>query len=54
MAKKDYYEILEVHHIKGILQFDQNTLISEINKISNLVWLCPNCHAMLEKGLLTL
>ena len=47
-------EILEVHHIKGILQFDQSTFISNINNIDNLVWLYPNCHAMVEKGLLTL
>ena len=47
-------KILEVHHLKGILQFDEDTLIKEINSEDNLVWLCPNHHAMLEKGLIKL
>lgn len=50
----DFDEILEVHHIKGILEFDNETTINEINSISNLVWLCPNHHIMLEKGLISL
>lgn len=50
----EFDEILEVHHIKGILEHDKNDTIAIINDISNLVWLCPNHHAMLEKGLITL
>lgn len=50
----EFDEILEVHHLKGILQFDEDTLIKEINSEDNLVWLCPNHHAMLEKGLIKL
>lgn len=50
----DFDDILEVHHIKGILKFDSKTTINEINSISNLVWLCPNHHIMLEKGLIKL
>ena len=50
----EFDDILEAHHIKGILQFDKDTKIAEINDISNLVWLCPNHHTMLEKGLITL
>lgn len=50
----EFDSILEVHHIKGILKFDQESLISEINDINNLVWLCPNHHTMLEKGLIIL
>jgi hypothetical protein len=50
----EFDEILEAHHLKGILEHDSNVLIKEINDISNLVWLCPNHHAMLEKGLITL
>lgn len=46
--------ILEVHHIKGILEFDKSTTIEEINDINNLVWLCPNHHRMLELGLIKL
>lgn len=48
----EYDEILEVHHIKGILEFDSNTTINKINSLSNLIWLCPNHHKMLEKGLI--
>lgn len=50
----DFDEILEVHHIKGILEHSMDTSINEINSLDNLVWLCPNHHAMLEKGLITL
>lgn len=50
----EFDEILEVHHLKGILQFDKDSLIREINSEDNLVWLCPNHHAMVEKGLIKL
>ena len=50
----EFDEILEVHHLKGILEHDLNATINEINSLENLVWLCPNHHAMLEKGLITL
>lgn len=50
----EFDEILEVHHIKGILEFDLDSTIGEINSEENLVWLCPNHHAMLEKGLISL
>lgn len=50
----DYDEILEVHHIKGILEFSSDTKVKEINAIDNLVWLCPNHHRMLELGLIEL
>ena len=47
-----FNEILEVHHIKGILEFSQDTLLKDINNEDNLIWLCPNHHAMLEKNLI--
>lgn len=50
----EFDDILEVHHLKGILEFDPHTKISEINSDENLIWLCPNHHAMLEKGLIKL
>ena len=50
----EFDDILEVHHIKGIMEFDYNTTIGEINDESNLVWLCPNHHKMLEMGLIKL
>ena len=33
----EFDEILEVHHLKSILKFDESTLISEINNKDNLV-----------------
>lgn len=50
----EFDEILEVHHLKSILDFEESTLIGEINHEDNLVWLCPNHHAMLEKDLINL
>ena len=48
----EFKQVLEVHHIKGILTFDIDTKIKHINNIDNLIWVCPSHHAMLEKGLL--
>lgn len=50
----EFDDILEVHHLKGILEFDESTTIEEINSENNLVWLCPNHHKMLEMGLIKL
>ncbi|NCB03126.1 MAG: HNH endonuclease [Spirochaetia bacterium] len=50
----EFDEILEVHHVKGILQFSPSSTVEEINSLDNLVWLCPNHHIMLEKGLISL
>lgn len=44
--------ILEAHHKKSILSFDENTKIDEINDEKNLVWLCPNHHKMADLGLI--
>lgn len=48
----DHY--VEACHIKPISSFTKNTKISEVNNINNLVYLCPNHHVMLDKGLITL
>ena len=50
----EFDEILEAHHLKGILEFSPETKIKEINLETNLVWLCPNHHRMLELGLIEL
>ena len=39
---------------EGILEFDSDTTIGEINSEDNLIWLCPNHHKMLEMGLIKL
>lgn len=43
-AKCGYNKHIEIAHIKPISDFSPSTLISEVNKISNLIPLCPNCH----------
>ena len=44
--------VVEVCHLKPIVDFPETALMSEVNSLSNLIYLCPNHHAMLDKGLL--
>lgn len=39
-----YDKHIEVCHIKGINEFPDNTTIAEINDLTNMIGLCPNCH----------
>ncbi len=39
----------QVCHIKAISEFDKFSEVEEINKMSNLIGLCPNCHIDLDK-----
>jgi hypothetical protein len=39
----------QVCHIKAISDFNKLSTIEEINHISNLIGLCPNCHIDLDK-----
>jgi hypothetical protein len=48
-----YNKIVHLCHIKGISSFSDETLISTINDLTNLTFLCPNHHAELDSGLLT-
>lgn len=43
-SKCGYDKHFEVCHIKPISSFSDDTLLSEINDISNIIALCPNCH----------
>ena len=52
-ANCGYNKHVEVCHIKSIDSFEDNTPISKINDLSNLVGLCPNCHWELDNHLLT-
>ena len=52
--KCGYDKHYEVCHIKGISTFSDDTPISEINNLDNLIALCPNCHWELDNGLLDL
>lgn len=47
------YQHYEVAHIKAVSEFSDDTLISEINAIENLIGLCPNHHYEYDNGLLT-
>lgn len=49
-----YSNFFEVCHIKAIKDFNDDTLISVVNSLSNLISLCPNHHLELDNGLLTL
>jgi hypothetical protein len=45
-----YNTHIEVCHIKSVSSFSDDTLISEINSIDNLVGLCPNHHWEFDNG----
>ena len=47
-----YTNHVEVAHIKAVSNFSEDSLISEINDISNLIGLCPNHHWEYDNGLL--
>jgi hypothetical protein len=45
---------VEVCHIKSVSSFSDDTLISEINSIDNLVGLCPNHHWEFDNNIIKL
>lgn len=45
---------VEVCHLKPIADFPENAPMKEVNSLKNLIYLCPNHHALLDKGYLTL
>lgn len=49
-----YAKHVEVCHIKSVNSFSDTSLISEINKLENLVYLCPNHHWEFDNNLLRL
>ena len=46
-----YSNHVEVCHIKDIKDFSNDTVVYEINKLTNLSMLCPNHHYEFDKGL---
>lgn len=50
----DFDVIVEVCHIKAVSDFTKDSPLREVNALSNLIYLCPNHHAMFDKGLLEL
>ena len=49
-----YDKHVEIAHIKAVSDFDDSSLISEINHPDNLIGLCPNHHWEYDNGLLKL
>ena len=45
---------VECCHIIPISSFPDDVLLSEVNSLSNLVYLCPNHHLMFDRGLIDL
>jgi len=46
--------VVNVCHIKPISEFSLDTKLLIINSLDNLIYLCPNHHAMLDRKLLEL
>jgi 5-methylcytosine-specific restriction endonuclease McrA len=39
-----YTSHIDICHVIEIRSFNENTIISDVNKIENLIPLCKNCH----------
>jgi len=48
--KCGYDKHVEICHLKAVASYPPDTKISEINHISNLISLCPNCHWEMDHG----
>ena len=35
---------MNVCHIKSLADFEDDVVVAHVNKLSNLIGLCPNCH----------
>ena len=46
-----YGKFYEVCHIDAIKDFSLDTKISEVNALTNLIALCPNCHWEVDHGI---
>jgi hypothetical protein len=49
----DFDIVVEVCHVRALRYFATSDLISMVNARENLAYLCPNHHAMFDKGLVT-
>lgn len=49
-----YNKHYEVCHIKAIASFPYDALIKDINRLDNLIVLCPNCHWEFDNDKLSL
>lgn len=49
----DYSTYVETCHVKAIADHDDSIIVKEINDLSNLIFLCRNCHWELDHGVLS-
>ncbi len=49
-----YSAHIEISHIQAISSFDKETLIREVNRLDNLIALCPTHHWEFDNGLINL
>lgn len=50
-ARCGYDKHVECCHIQGVATFEATATISEINALTNLAWLCRNCHWEFDHGM---
>lgn len=43
---------VEVCHVNPVSNFPEDTLMGVVNSLENLLYLCPNHHVMLDRGLI--
>lgn len=48
-----YDTYVECCHLKPICEFPDTALLSDVNSVGNLVFLCPNHHKEFDTGTLT-
>jgi 5-methylcytosine-specific restriction endonuclease McrA len=49
-----YDKHVQICHLKPLHLFADDTLISIVNDLNNLIALCPNCHWELDNNILSL
>ena len=49
-ANCGFDQYVETCHVKAVSSFGEDSTIAEINCPENLVFLCPNCHKLLDNG----
>ncbi len=52
--KCGYTLFVELAHIDAIANFGLESLVSEVNDVSNIIPLCPNCHWEFDHGYFTI
>lgn len=48
-----YEKHVETCHIRGVMEFPDTATLGEINAVTNMVGLCPNCHWEFDHQLLS-